>query len=124
MPVAARPAAPATLGKGLQKYPNQNLGRPDADPPTPVYKVPKYPAQPGFVGRAHGIQPTPLVPRALAPGQSRATMVQYLRSSAPKKEGDTTTKQLVQAAIGGGKPMGPAYKGYLSDLVRSLIQGF
>ena len=95
--------------------------RTDVRPPTRVGQVPRYPGQPGILGAAAGIQPTPQAPGAGRGSDQRARLLQLLKSGRGKQTG--LRGRYLQQLQGGGTPQGPLYQGYLSELVRSLLAG-
>ena len=89
--------------------------------PPSVPAVQRYPSVVGPQGSAKSVPPTP-APQGAQPGlaDSRLRLIQFLKAS--KKRGPEQTQQL-RALQGGGKPIGPLYQGWQSELVRNLLQG-
>lgn len=115
-----KPAAPTPvpgLTKGLMRV-ARSVGE---DSPTSVPNVQRYPGVVGPFAGARSVPPVP-VPQGAEPGlaDSRLRLIQFLKAS--KKRGPEQAQQL-RALQGGGKPQGPLYQGWQSELVRSLLQG-
>lgn len=91
------------------------------EPPAPVPSVQRYPSAVGPLGRAQGIPPVPYAQGA-NPGlaDSRLRLIQFLKSA---RKPSAQSAEILQRLQGGGKPQGPMYQGYLTELVRNLLQG-
>ena len=112
------------LTKGMARLSWSKGERDDIQDHPRVPRVPGYAATIGPPGQLGGILGTPPVPGAGGRGGQRQRFLDYVKSGKrPTKGQGTDYDQLLQAAQGGGKPMGPAYQGYVSQLVRTLIEG-
>jgi len=106
-----------SLRQGLPTFPK--AGRQDTDLPAAPYAVPRYPNAPIRPGQ--GAWP---VPGATSiSGGGRANALALLRTG-PSAGRDDTTKLMINALTGGGRPQGPAVQGYVNQLVQTLLQGY
>lgn len=117
LPKPAPPTPVPGLTKGLMRVAN-SFGQP---PPGAVPPVQRYPAAVGPLGQASGIQPVP-APQGAAPGlaDSRLRLIQFLKSS---RKPSPQVAQMLQQLQGGGRPQGPLYQGFQTELVRTLLRG-
>lgn len=115
------PTAPPGLTKGMARIAWNKGGREDIQDAGPVPRVPGYAATLGPPGELGGILPTPLVPGIGGRSGQRQRFLAWAKTGKRKAGGGYD--QLLQAAQGGGRPMGPGVQGYVSQLARTLIEG-
>lgn len=124
-PIAVKPTAPTAppgLTKGMARISWDQGGRRDITEPPMVPKVAGYPATVGPPGQLGGILPTPQVPGAAGGQDQRARFLAWMKTGAKRPAG-TPYDALLQSVQGGGRPLGPAYQGYISQLARALLEG-
>jgi hypothetical protein len=124
-PIAVKPTAPTAppgLTKGMARMSWTKGGRDDARPPGQVPRVAGYAPTVGPPGQLGGILPTPRVPGAIGQGDQRARFLAWVKTGGKRAAG-TPYDQLLQSVQGGGRPLGPAYAGYINQLARTLLEG-
>jgi len=115
IPKPTAPTAPPGLTKGMAKIATDRGGRRDlrtSNPPDRVQGVGAW--NPYNQGQVPG------VPQIGFVKDQRARLVQFLKSQRKPQGIDALVLQALQ---GGGRPQGPAYKGYLTQLLRTLLGG-
>jgi hypothetical protein len=124
-PIAVKPTAPTAppgLTKGMARLSWTKGGRSDVQPIGAVPRVAGYAPTVGPPGALGGILATPRVPGVQGVGDQRARFLSWVKTGAKRPAG-TPYDQLLQSVQGGGRPMGPALQGYISQLARTLLEG-
>lgn len=112
------------LTKGMARLSWSKGERDDIARAQPVPRVASYAPTIGPPGQLGGILPTPIVPGPGGRAGQRQRFLEYVKSGRrPTNPKGTGYDQLLQAAQGGGRPMGPAYQGYINQLTQTLIEG-
>ena len=110
------------LTKGMAKIAVDKGGRTDIPTVGKVPRVAGYGATIGPPGQMGGILPTPRVPGVYGRQGQRERFLAWVKSG-KRQVGSGSYDQLLQAVQGGGRPMGPAYAGYINQLARTLMEG-
>ena len=112
----------AGLTKGMARI-SWSKGERDDIPSAarPVPQVPGYAATIGPPGQLGGILPTPQVPGVGGKRGQRQRFLDWAKTG--KRSPGGGYDLMLQAAQGGGRPMGPGVQGYVSQLARTLIEG-
>jgi hypothetical protein len=116
-----KPTSLPGLTKGMARISWSKGGRTDIGQAGAVPRVAPYARTIGPPGQMSGILQAPQVPGVYGRQGQRERFLAWMKTG--KRAPGGSYDQLLQSVQGGGKPLGPAYAGYLSQLARTLLEG-